>query len=622
MSTPAKTDGRIRFGIFEVDLAAGELWKSDRKIRIQEQPFRILVLLLERPGEIVSREYIIQRLWPDGTFVDYEDSVNTAIRKLREALCDDPDSPRFVETIPRRGYRFIAGLETPENIQSGTLEAKKTEAVGHKINFFHRWRLPLVLCLFAASVFALLVLQKSFTTSASNIKSIAVLPFTNLSGDPSQDYFADAMTEELTSDLGHIAALRVISRTSAMHYKKTPKTTPEIAQELNVDGVIEGSVLRSGDRVRITAQLINARSDRHLWSKIYDRDSQDVLVMQSELAQAIASEIKIWVSPQEQQHLSSAHAINPDAYDSYLLGNYHASKRNSAAMEKAIEYFQKAIRVDPGYAQAYAGLASAYLERDIWDGLGIGKSADQVRANTLKALELDGQLAEAHSLLGDIYFEYDWDWAHSEAEFKRAIELNSNFPRSYERYAFLLQTMGRNREAIAAAHHAVELDPLSAWYISEEGRILYRARRYQDAISRYQRALELDPDYLPVSWRMAEAYEQLGKYDEALVWARKYQQVTAVHPFLLLRARMNARMGKRREALEDLRSYETSSEGGNEDLLASVYAALGDHDRAIAELEKLVRDRSQLPFVFVDPQLDPLRSDPRFNELLHRVHLR
>jgi tetratricopeptide (TPR) repeat protein len=292
-------------------------------------------------------------------------------------------------------------------------------------------------------------------------------------------------------------------------------------------------------------------------------------------------------------------------------------------MDKAIEYFQKAIRIDPGFAQAYAGLASAYLERDVWGGLGIGKSADQVRANTLKALELDGQLAEAHSLLGDIYFGYDWDWANSEAEFKRAIELNANFPRSYDRYAFLLQTMGRNQEAIVAMHRAVDLDPLSPWYISEEGRVLYRARRYEDAIARYQRALELDPGYLPVLWRMSEAYEQLGKYDEALVWAQKYQQATGQQRLVLvLQARMNARMGKRHQAMEDLRRYEKSDEGGNEYLRASVYAALGDHDRAMAELEELVRNRSAMPFLLVDPQLDPLRSDPRFNELLHRILLR
>jgi TolB-like protein/Tfp pilus assembly protein PilF len=454
------------------------------------------------------------------------------------------------------------------------------------------------------------------------IESLAVLPLANLSGDPEQEYFADGMTDALIADLAQVRALRVISRTSAMHYKNTNKTLPQIARDLNVDAIIEGTVQRSGNHVQVTAKLVPAQTDTPVWAKIYDRDSQDVLVMQGQLAQAIVSEIKIQLTPQERQHLARARTIKPDAYDAYLLANYHASKRNPEAIEKAVGYFQKAIRIDPGYAQAYAGLASAYLERDVWSGLGIGKSADQVRANTLKALELDGELAEGHALLGDIYFGYDWDWVHTEEEFRRAIELNANFPRSYERYAFFLQAMGRHQEALAAAHRAVELDPLSAWYISEEGRILYRLHRYEDAIAQYQRALELDPGYLPVLWRITEAYEQLGKYDEALVWSHKYQQATGDPRLdLVLRARMYAHTGKRRDAMEALKKFQKSDMRGNEHLLAGIYCALGDHDRAIAELERGVETRSFLPFALADPQLDPLRSDPRFQQLLRRAGL-
>jgi tetratricopeptide (TPR) repeat protein len=341
------------------------------------------------------------------------------------------------------------------------------------------------------------------------------------------------------------------------------------------------------------------------------------------LAQAIVSEIKIQVTPQERQDLARARTIKPDAYEAYLLANYHLSKRNPEAIEKATGYFQNAIHIDPGYAQAYAGLANTYLARDLWGGLGFGKSADQVRANTLKVLELDGDLAEGHALLGDIYFGYDWDWVHAEAEFKRAIELNANFSRAYERYAFFLQAMGRDQEALAAVHRAVELDPLSAWYISENGRILYRARRYEDAISQYQRALELDPGYLPALSRITEAYEQLGRYDEALVWSHKYQDATGDPRLgLMVRARMYAHVGKRREAVEILRRFEQSDVPGNEHLLASIYSALGDYDQAIAELRRGVQAHSFLPFVLADPKLDPLRSDPRFKDLLHRVHLR
>jgi TolB-like protein/tetratricopeptide (TPR) repeat protein len=455
------------------------------------------------------------------------------------------------------------------------------------------------------------------------IESLAVLPLANLSHDPEQDYFADGMTEALIANLAQVRALRVISRTSVMHYKGTNETLPQIARDLNVDAVIEGTVQRSGNRVQVTAQLIRGQTDAPVWAKIYERDSRDVLVMQSELAQAIVGEIKINLTPQEQQHFARARPINPDAYNAYLLGSYHADKRNRAAMDKAIEYFQEAIRIDPSYAKAYAGLAKAYIERDIWGGLGIGKTADQVRAATLKALELDGELAEAHTLLGQIHFQYDWDWQGTEAEYKRAIELNPNLASSYLGYAFFLQAMGRHQEALASAHHGAELDPLSATSVSDEGRILYRARQYENAIARYQRALELDPGYLPALGRIAEAYEQLGNYEEALAYVEKLQQ-TATDRRLGLRpmARIYARMGRRREALEVLRTIEKEgTPGGDDYALAVIYCALGDRDHAFAALERGVHTRSMLPFVFVDPQLDPLRSDPRFQQLLRRAGL-
>jgi len=628
----ARSPGRLRFADFEVDPRSGEVWKHGIRVRLQAQPFQVLCVLIERRGEIVTRDELKQALWPADTFVDFDNGLNTAVKKIRDLLGDPAERPRYVETIPRRGYRFIGTIEFPSPSQPAEpVAALNAQSVLPQKAAGAWWRPGRPAVFAVLGVLALAILLTGAVGSwrkrlgghtLPHIESVAVLPLANLSRDPDQEYFADGMTEALIADLAQIKALRVISRTSAMHYKSTNKTLPQIARDLNVDAIIEGTVQRSGNRVQVTAKLIPAQTDTPVWAKIYDRDSQDVLVMQSELAQAIVSEIKVQLTPQERQHLASPQAINPDAYDCYLLGNYHASKRNPAALDKAVEYFQKAIRIDPGYAQAYAGLANTYMERDIWGGLGIGKSADKIRANTLKALELDGNLAEAHCLLGFMYFQYDWDWVRTEAEYKRAIELNANLPSSYERYAFFLQTMGRHQEAIAAVHHAVELDPLSPWYISEEGRILYRARRYKAAIERYERALELDPGYLPVLWRMAEAYEQLGKYDEAFVWAQKYQQATGDQRLdLVLRTRVYAHTGKRREAIEYLRRVEKNDERGNELLLAGIFVALGDHDQAIAELEKGAQIHSFLPFTFVDPQLDPLRSDPRFQELLRRVGL-
>lgn len=516
-------------------------------------------------------------------------------------------------------------LSTPNSQSAGTLSAAKPRV----------WRrIVRPLAYTATGVLALAAVLVATNPSGwrarllgraalPRIESLAVLPLANLSHDPEQDYFADGMTEALISNLAQVSALRVISRTSVMHYKGTDKTLPQIARDLNVDAVIEGTVQRSGNRVQVTAQLIRGQTDAPVWAKMYERDSRDVLVMQSELAQAIVSEVKVHLTPQERQHLANARPINPDAYNAFLLGDYHSSKRNPAALDKGIQYFQEAIRIDPSYAQAYAGLANAYIERDIWGGLGIGKTADQIRATTLKALELDGELAEAHALLGQIHFQYDWDWQGTEAEYKRAIQINPNLAGSYVRYAYFLQAMGRHTEALAAAHRAVELDPLSASNISDEGRILYRARQYENAVARYQRALELDPGYLPALGRISEAYEQLGKFDEALAYVERLQQ-TASDRRLGLRplARIYARMGKRREAVEVLRIIEKNgTPGGDEFALAAIYSALGDRDHAIVALEKGVQTRSLLPFVFVDPQLDPLRSDPRFQQLLRRAGL-
>jgi tetratricopeptide (TPR) repeat protein len=408
-----------------------------------------------------------------------------------------------------------------------------------------------------------------------------------------------------------------------MHYKGSNESLPQIARDLNVDAVIEGTVQRSGDRVQVTAQLIQGQTDVHLWAKTYDRNFQDILVLQSELAQAIAGEIRTHLTPQEREHLAHAQPINPDAYNAYLLGAYHANKRNPEAIDKGIAYFQQAIRIDPSYAMAYAGLAQAYIERDIWGGLGIGKSADQVRAATLKALELDGDLAEAHVLLAHIHFQYDWDWQGTGAEFKRAFELNSNLAGSYVGYAYYLQAMGRHQDALASAHRAVQLDPLSPVNITDEGRILYRARQYEKAIALYKQALELDPSYLPALSRIADAYEQLGKFDEALAAAQKLVDSSrdrrADRRSL---ARIYARMGRRREAIEIAQTIERDGAlGGAEFALAVIYTALGDRDHAIAALEIGVERRSVLAVVFRDPQLDPLRSDPRFQQLLRRAGL-
>jgi TolB-like protein/DNA-binding winged helix-turn-helix (wHTH) protein/Tfp pilus assembly protein PilF len=636
LATSAQSPGRVRFDGFEVDLRSGEIWENGARVRLQDQPFQILRVLLERNGEIVTREELKRTLWPADTFVDFDDGLNTAVKKIRDILGDSAEQTRYIETIPRRGYRFKSPIERQSPPEAEPASAPNpqlavTSPVPEAAVERRTARLAAFVAVGAIALITILVGAEAggwrarlfAPVAAPRIESLAVLPLANLSHDPEQDYFADGMTETLIADLAQVSALRVISRTSAMHYKGSNKTLPQIARDLNVDAVIEGSVQRSGDRVRVTAKLIPAQTDAPVWAKIYERDARDVLLMQSELAQAIVGEIKIQLTPRERQHLASARPINPDAHDAYLLGNYHASKRNPASLAKGIEYFQRAIRVDPTYAEAYAGLANAYFEREIWGGLGINKLSVEIRANTLKALELDPDLPEAHVLLGRIHFQSDWDWPSTEAEFKRAIELNPNLASAYVYYAYFLQAMGRNPEALAAAHRAVELDPLSAPNICDEGRILYRARQFDNAVERYQRALELDPSYVPALWRMADAYEQLTRFEVGLSYARKAQEITGSRiAGLRPLARIYASMGKRREALEAAKAIEEDGTlGGKEYALTVVYSALGDRDRAIKQLEKGVRMRSLPPFVFVEPQLDGIRSDPRFQQLRHRAGL-
>ena len=628
MATSAQSRPLLRFDNFEFHLQSGELRKNGRPLRLQEQPCQVLCALLEKPGEIVTREDLKQKLWPADTFVDFDDGLNTAVKKLRDRLGDSSERPRFIETIPRRGYRFIGTIEdeAAQGQISGTGHAANAQSGGveHPANGIRRqwlWVCAVATIVAATSISGWMLFRARSAARGNNapIASLAVLPFANLSGDPSQEYFADAMTDEMTSDLAKIGSLRVISRTSAMHYKGTSRIVPQIARELNVDGVIEGSVLRTGNRVRITVQLIDARSDAHRWSESYERDLKDILSLQSEVAHTIASQVRAVITPAEQLRLQSD-SVNPDAYNAYLLGAYFARKKSPAAIEKAIEYFQDAIRIDANYARAYAGLANAYAESEIWGGVGIGKSIDQIRAATLKALELNDELPEGHALLARIHFQFDWDWQGTEREYKRAIELNPNLADTYEFYAYYLQAMSRHGEALAAAHRAVELDPVSPSAYSDEGRIQYRDRQYEKAIFSYQRALELDPSFIPALSRLVDAYEQMGKFDQALEAVKRLPQ-TDNNPDaeLFELARIYARTGKRRQALELVRHAEDKKFPRNSLGAVSAYAALGDSERALAGLQDGIKDRSVLPFVFVDPKLDPLRSDPRFKAMILHV---
>jgi len=458
------------------------------------------------------------------------------------------------------------------------------------------------------------------------IESMAVLPLENLSRDPEQEYFADGMTEELTTDLGQIEALRVISRTSVMRFKgvRPAGGLPEIARQLKVDAVVEGSVLRSGDRVRITTQLIDARTDRHLWAHSYERDMRDVLQLQSEVAQAIANEIKIKVTPQEQVRLARARPVSPEAHEAYLKGRYYWNLRTQEGLKKGIEYFQQAIEKDPGCALAYVGLADSYLNLIGWDLAAPREAYPRAKAAALKALQVDETLAEAHVPLGAAGFAYDWDWAGAEKELRRAIELNPSYATAHNFYAQCLMFMGRHNEALAEIKRAQDLDPVSPIHNTVRGMVFFFARRYDEAIAECQRALELNAGFYPAHLFLAEAYEQERLHDKAI---SEYRKAIALQEGSTRAAAGLARgyvaAGRRTEALKiisDLRQLSkqryVSAYG-----ITQTYIALGDFDHAWAWLEKAFEERSfQLIWLKVDPTIDPLRSDPRFQDLLRRVN--
>ncbi len=457
------------------------------------------------------------------------------------------------------------------------------------------------------------------------IESIAVLPLENLSRDPDQEFFADGMTEALITNLAQIQALRVASRTSAMQYKGARKPLPQIARELRVDAVVEGTVARFGNRVRITAQLIEASSDRHLWAQSYERDLSDVLALQGEVARAIADEIKVQVSQEERARMAPLRRVDPQAYEAYLRGRHHWNRRTDAEIRKGIEYFQQAIAKDPRYAQAYAGLSRAYDTMGTYNFLPPSEAFAQAAAAASRALELDASLPEAHTALGGVRFTHDWDWKGAESEYRQALALDPNYPDTYHWYSDLLSAMGRSEEALAAIQRAHALDPLSLTINMSIGTTLFYARRYDDTIAQQRGTLEFDPSFSPALRNLGGAYEQKGMYAEAI---DTYQKAMSHSPLDAsargLLAHAFAVSGNRDEARRLLRELtdQQSQRFVSSYSLAAVHVGLGEHELAFERLEQAFRDRDRgMAWIKVAPRLDPLRTDPRFTDLLRRMKL-
>ncbi|MGE5242960.1 MAG: tetratricopeptide repeat protein [Betaproteobacteria bacterium] len=623
---------RLRFGVFEVDLRAGELRKHGARRRLQEQPFQVLAMLLERPGEIVTREELRNRLWSAETFVDFDHGVNKAISRIRDALGDSATSPRFVETVARRGYRFIADVTVVEGAPRARPEAKSGDLAGEddvsvtrvappSPRQWYPWTITVVVLVLVSIAVVIWTLQ-SRGPQPTPIRSLAVLPLENLSGDASQEYFADGMTDELIATLGQISALRVISRTSVMPYKRARKALPQIARELNVDAVVEGTVLRSEGQIRITAQLIEARDDRHLWSETYDGDLRDTLTLQNKVAQAIAERIRVNLKPQEQATLEHGTLVDPQAYEAYLKGRYFWNKRTGDDFEKAVEYFNQAIARDPNYAQAYSGLADTYALMGDWEYgiLAPREAVPRAKAAAVKALQLDDALGEAHASLAFCLDVFDWDLKSAETEFRRAIELNPSYATAHHWYAWHLIFSGRNVEAIAEMKKAQNLDPVSLIINADLAELLLIAHFADESIEQSRKTIEMDVNFALAHNQLAVAYLQRGRHDEAIAELQKAVQLSPGNPTCTGNlARAFAVSGRRNEAVQLLADLKKSPRADVSEI-AVVYAALGDNDQAMTWLEKGYEERFN-PSVLLRPGFDSLRADRRFQDLEHRVGL-
>lgn len=601
---------QVRFRQFQLDLASGELHKDDQKIALPPKAFGVLRALVERPGEVVTREELRAKLWAASTFVEFDDSLNHAVKRLRQALGDTTENPQFIETLPRYGYRFLASIES-----SSAMEPKPKRRLAIAAAALGIALLALVVVLVASDVGKW---RSRLLGHASGppIRSLAVLPLSNLTGDPQQDYFADGMTDALITDLAKIRSLKVISRTSVMQFKDAKKPLPEIARALGVDGILEGSVQRSGGRVRITAQLIRGPTDTHLWSESYERDTHDVLTLQAEVAQAVARQIKVVLTPEESSHLARARPVNPVAYELYLEGQYHYYKWRPDEFQKAIAYFQKAIEADPTWAPAYAGLADSYGFLWMEGSLPPQEALPKFDAALRTALEIDDTLPEVRYTLAVSAFYYRWDWGEAEREFKRALALNPNLAEARYEYAWFLTSMGRFDEGLTEAKRAVERDPLSVTANLALGSMYYMARQYDQAISQFRHAIELEPNDPRGYGFLAGTYEQMGLYKEAVTARQKAMTLSGAQPEEV------ASLG-RAYSQSGYKGYLRWNLGRLTDpyFTAIVLTRLGHKDDAFVFLEKAYKQHHWAMIQLKVLQVwDPLRSDPRFQDLLRRMN--
>jgi TolB-like protein/DNA-binding winged helix-turn-helix (wHTH) protein len=637
-----------QFEDFELDRGAYQLRRDGRVVHLERIPLDLLFLLAERHGQLLTREEILDRIWGKEVFVDVDNSINTAIRKIRQALRDSPESPHFLYTIPGKGYRFEASvvelrpaastpapaaltLDTPEPTPV-EFPAPATSPPTPRIRLWPFW-LALAAMLVVAVFLTRPYLRKASSPKASGKVMLAVLPFQNLSGDSNQDYFADGMTEEMITQLGGLDPqhLGVIARTSAMQYKGAPKDAAQIARELGVAYLLEGSVRRDAGRVRVTAQLIQTSDQTHIWADSFDRDLGDILNLQREVARAIAGKIQLTLSQQVEARLAGAPRVSAQAYEAYLEGRQALDQRSRASFQRGVDAFSRAISIDANDPRPYAGLARVYALAPVF-GAKPSETMPKARENAMRALSLDDSLAEAHATLAFISAHFEYDWPASEREFHRALELNPSDATTHFFYSnSYLSPFRRHDEAISEMQMAIALDPLSVPIRSFLGRTYLWARRYDQALTELEKADKIDADFVLNHVRLAHLYTYLQRYPEAIDEETKARMLAGEDPKLALlkQDQLKAAFAAHgsRGYWETLLDFSKDKENPPESYtnnygIALLYARLDDADKAFASLERAYSERElALTELAVEPAFDSLRSDPRFQEHLRRVGL-
>jgi len=632
---------RYRFDDVQIDVQSFRLFKAGRVLPVEPKALNLLVFLAENRGRLIERRELIDSVWGDAFVTDHV--LNRAIGQLRKLLADDPKEPRYIETVPTLGYRFIADVEeTPEPAGSSPSGARpevpirtdvpadaqphEQPALGKTVSVTSTRLLKRAAITLGVGAFVIVVIVafwiKGRTRHTSGavmpIRSLAVLPLANLAGDASQEYLADGMTDELITGLSQISALRVISQTTAMEYKNAHKSLPQIAKELNVDAVVEGSVVRSGDHIRIAAQLVAAPDDKQLWAHSYEGNMRDVMGLQSQVASAVAEEIRIKLTPKEQTQLADTRQVNTPAYEAFLKGKFF--EQNTPETEKkALQYFQQAVELDPNFARAYVGIARCHNFLAGWGAIPSGEAAASADAAIAKALELDPNLGEAYGERAWTLLFFHWDFPGAERDFRHALELDPGSPEDHDGYSAYAVAMGRFDDSLREAKRARDLDPLSLVVNTDYCRYLGYARRYDDALAQCRATLELDSNYKYALTITGESYERKGEYSEAhkiwpILWKCDVLCLSAIDE-------IHAAPGVSGSFDAWLK---TQKEQPTAFFLAYAYAGLRRKDEAFAWLEKAYEQRSggnQMTFLAVDPSFDSLRSDPRFDAFLRRVGL-